>query len=421
MCDKKNKQLCDQLSYMAQYWQKQKASPYVMAYRRAVNSLAEFTAGKDQVIKITDVYQPSKNRKTGKDWEITEANIKAGRGKFPLKGVGKGVAQKIFQYLTPVKKRVNPPNYAIDGKIDEYVLALSDKLRAKKENEGKITKETNEEKQIRTLTKISFIGSATAKKLVQKNGIKNIDQLKSLAKSVKPDAKGAITFPAPRGKIKLSKNQRKMLFYHHKLRRIPREFTRMYELTTKYLIGEKFGYKGYKIVFSGSYRRGAADSGDIDFLVKGNVFTLQQMVNVLKQNKMIFDTLSKGKNDFKGMGQCPGNEDFIFRVDIMFTTNIEWYAALLHFTGNDALNRDMRMKAKELEEAKYKIGGKIVTKELPHGAILSQKGFFVRGKNNKSTGERVVNGGLKTEKQLFEILGMRYLKPTQRGTKVRVY
>jgi DNA polymerase/3'-5' exonuclease PolX len=104
-------------------------------------------------------------------------------------------------------------------------------------------------------------------------------------------------------------------------------------------------------------------------------------------------------------------KDFIFRIDIMFTNPENWTAALTHFTGSDGLNRIMRLKAQDLHEWNGK--------KFPNGAILSQKGLLVRGADNKSTKERVVPGGLKSERQLFEILGMRYLKPEQRGDKLR--
>ena len=103
--------------------------------------------------------------------------------------------------------------------------------------------------------------------------------------------------------------------------------------------------------------------------------------------------------------------DFNCDDDIMFTKPENWNAALMHFTGNDVLNRLMREKAKELREYDGK--------KYPHGAILSQKGLFVRGANNKSSGKRVIPGGLKSEKQLFDILGMKYLPPTQRGSKIK--
>ena len=134
-------------------------------------------------------------------------------------------------------------------------------------------------------------------------------------------------------------------------------------------------------------------------------------MDLLKNWGVIFDTLSEGKHDFKGLGRCPGMKDFIFRIDIMFTNPENWTAALTHFTGSDGLNRMMRLKAQDLHEWNGK--------KFPNGAILSQKGLLVRGADNKSTKERVVPGGLKSERQLFEILGMRYLKPEQRGDKLR--
>ena len=388
-----NEELCRQFTFMADYYVKKgKFMPYGMTYQKAVRALNELGTKLGRAVEIADVFVPRKNI------EITEENIKKSRGKFPIKGVGKGVAQKILQFQET-------------GSVEEYKLAKKDKLMDKKIKQGKVAAPTTTSKAVSALSKVSYIGEATAKKLVKDYGFKNVSELRKAAKIGHFDS-GAYVTKSPNGKsLKFTKNQKKMIDYHTRLKRIPRDFTKALEDTTKHLLDKKFGKNSYQIAFGGSYRRGAKDSGDIDILIKSEVFTLKEFVKLLKDWGVVFDTLSEGKDDFKGLGRCPGMKKFIFRIDIMFTKPENWNAALMHFTGNDVLNRLMREKAKELREYDGK--------KYPHGAILSQKGLFVRGANNKSSGKRLISGGLKSEKQLFDILGMKYLPPTQRGSKIK--
>ena len=88
-----NEELCRQFTFMADYYVKKgKFMPYGMTYQKAVRALNELGTKLGRSVKITDVFVPRKNV------EITEENIKRSRGKFPIKGVGKGVAQKILQF-----------------------------------------------------------------------------------------------------------------------------------------------------------------------------------------------------------------------------------------------------------------------------------------------------------------------------------
>jgi DNA polymerase/3'-5' exonuclease PolX len=382
-----NFKLCKQLTFIANYYRDRgQLMPYGITYQKAVRALNEF----NRPLKITDVFIPKKNT------EITEENIKKSRGKFPVKGIGKGIAQKILQFLN-------------SGYIDEYKLALSDKLLKKKVKQGKIKTPTKISKIIDELSKVSYIGKKTAENLVN-NGFKSIKQLESASKKGKIDKKGNTVFEAPdKTKVKLTQNQQKMLKYHSKLKRIPRKFISVFEETVRYLLNNKYGSGTYDLVFGGSYRRGAKDSGDIDIIIKSTHFNLKNFIELLEKNKLVFDTLSLGNHDFKGLGRCPGMKDFIFRIDVLFTKEVNWIAALNHYTGNDVLNRLLREKAQKIRNWEGK--------KLPYGAILSQNGLFIRNSNSVSSKKRLIKGGLKTEKQLFDILGIKYLTPTKRGTK----
>ena len=375
---KYNEELCNQLIFISKYYTKHgKHFPYGITYSKAVKGLSDFSAKNQRKIRLED-YTVSK-----------------------IKGIGKGIGKKITQYLDT-------------GVIDEYLLAKNNKLLDKKIAEGKIKPKTTTDKAVDALSQISYIGVKSATELVEKYGFTTIASLEKAVKDretrgTKQNTEGPITVTTPNGKTtKLTKNQRKMLFYHKKLKRLPRVFIKIFEETTMYLLKKTYGSTGYNVVFAGSYRRGAETSGDIDIIIKSTKFTLEQFVVLLQDWGVIFDTLTSGKSDFKGLGRCPGMKDFIFRIDILFTTTKNWIPSLTHFTGNDTLNRMMRLKAKEL---KVDSSGKV----LKHGAILSQNGLFVRAHNGKSTGVRIKPGGFKTEKALFKQLDVRYLTPTERG------
>tara|TARA_R110002074_G_scaffold254209_1_gene426273 strand:- start:17 stop:1171 length:1155 start_codon:yes stop_codon:yes gene_type:complete len=373
-----NKELCSQLIFISRYYTNHgKRFPYGITYLKAVKGLSDFSAKNQRKIRLED-YTISK-----------------------IKGIGKGIGKKITQYLST-------------GVIDEYLLAKRNKLIDKKIAEGKIKPKTTTDKAVDALSKISYIGVKSATELVEKYGFTTVASLEKAVKDSETRGKkqksdGPITIMTPNGKTtNLTKNQRKMLFYHKKLKRLPRTFIKIFEETTRHLLKKTYGTTGYDMVFAGSYRRGAGTSGDIDIIIKSTKFTLAQFAKLLKEWGVIFDTLTSGKSDFKGLGRCPGMKDFIFRIDILFTDNEKWIPSLTHFTGNDTLNRMMRLKAKEL---KADSSGKV----LKYGAILSQNGLFVRSRNGKSTGVRIKPGGFKTENALFKQLGVRYLTPTERG------
>jgi len=374
---KKNKDLCLAFTILQQYYRKIKQGFRARAYGKARQTLIDWEAEHNRKITIEDVFKPREGL------EITEETIKGPmksdgkrgnpKGKFLIKGIGKGVAWKVYQYITK-------------GKIDEVELAEQDLLEKKKIAQGKIKPKTKKEKAILELSEISFIGKTKAKSLYEDEGIRSVQQLRGLSKK--------------RLQKLLSKNQLLMLKYHEHIKeRVPRAFTEMLEKALSYLLKKTYG-KGYEVVFGGSYRRDHADSGDIDIVIKSEdsqgrknkKFTLTSFVSLLKEWGVVFETLTSGSKTFKGIGRCPGMPDFIFRIDILYARPKEWIAALVAFTGNDRLNREMRFKAQE------------------KGWKLSEKGLFERG-----TDERVVEGGLQSEEQLFDLLDMRYLEPHERG------
>jgi len=374
-----NEELCHQLIFISEYYNKKdQRIPYGIAYMKAVKALRDFSNKVKRRIKQDD-YTTLK-----------------GKHKTKIPGIGKGISKKITQYLN-------------SGIINDYTLAKNDKLLDKKIQQGKINRKNSDDTSIDLLSSISYIGKKTATILVKKYGFKTIESLKDAVKNSDETSNGTISILAPNGeKTKLNKNQQKMLKYHYYLKRLPREFIKILEETMKYLLEKTYGNNGYSVVFAGSYRRGANNSGDIDIIVKSTKFTLKQFIDLLKKWGVIFDTLSHGSSDFKGLGRCPGMKDFIFRIDILFATKENWIPALVHFTGNDILNRIMREKANNMKKSSS-------GKKLKYGAILSQNGLFERDSNGNSTGTRLRQTRFTSEKQLFSEIGMIFLKPSERN------
>ena len=189
-----NQELCRQLMFISNHYRKNKEGFYANAFRKAVYALSDLSEQLQRPIVIEDVFNPKKGM------DITEENIKNTKGSkyYPVKNVGKGITQKIFQFLQK-------------GQIDEYTLAVGNKLIDKKIGQGKVKSRKPTDQAILNLSKVSYIGTATAKDFVNNHGFKTVSQLKTSAKSGKIDKKGAVTFTSPAGKkVKLSNNQRKI-------------------------------------------------------------------------------------------------------------------------------------------------------------------------------------------------------------------
>lgn len=106
----------------------------------------------------------------------------------------------------------------------------------------------------------------------------------------------------------------------------------------------------------GSYRRGAADSGDIDVLLtlpatttaaeRKRLFTA--LCDHVLADGYVTDTLAKGDKKFLGycrIGAPGAARAHARRLDLLMTPKEEYAYALLYFTGSDRFNVAMRQKA----------------------------------------------------------------------------
>ena len=271
------------------------------------------------------------------------------------KGIGKGIFKKWVQLRDT-------------GSIEDVELANEGKLLTKKIKAGKIKPISEKDKIIQKFEVISWIGKSTAKKLY-KQGYRSLADLEAKPSSI------------------LNKNQRIMLEYYRKLKPIPRSFiTKFGHELNKIIVS-----KNYQLLLGGSYRRGKATSGDIDIVVESTEFKLKDLVHLLKEHDIIIEELSHGKSEYKCIAQNTNSRSRrLFRLDILFATKASWPAAILAYTGNAALNREMRLVAKE------------------KGMKLSQHGLY-----KTKTSKKPMN--LRTEKAIFEKLGYTYKPPKKRG------
>ncbi|KAF2472258.1 uncharacterized protein BDR25DRAFT_333623 [Lindgomyces ingoldianus] len=167
---------------------------------------------------------------------------------------------------------------------------------------------------------------------------------------------------------------------------------------------------GFQVTVMGSYRRGAKDSGDIDMIIT------KPGANISVLRTVVFDTLiprlfaagflkcalatSHRTNDgtkWLGASCLPGSEIWR-RLDLLLVPEEEMGAALIYFTGNDIFNRSLRLLASK------------------KGMRLNQKGLYkdvIKGKNREKLNEGTLVES-KSEKKIFEILGVPWRAPTER-------
>lgn len=126
----------------------------------------------------------------------------------------------------------------------------------------------------------------------------------------------------------------------------------------------------------GSFRRGAASSGDIDMLVLGNdPRDLERFVEELKRIGYLTEILAQG--DKKCLGICRLSGGVARRLDLLLTPPEEWGYAILYFTGSDTFNVSFRSRALELGYTLNEHGMKPIRDGVPPcPPCLTEKAIF---------------------------------------------
>jgi DNA polymerase IV len=209
-------------------------------------------------------------------------------------------------------------------------------------------------------------------------------------------------------RVDLSENQRIGLEHYDDFdTRIPREqVTALGEVVKKAVAAID---PGVEAIIGGSYRRGAATSGDIDFIITkpGTLSShellpfLSELVSQLTNDGFLVAALAEPRSGSgsKWHGACvlPGNPIWR-RIDFLVVPEAELGAALIYFTGDDIFNRSMRLLSSR------------------KGLRLNQRGLYkdvMRGPGRMKLSEGMLVEGA-DEKRIFEILQVPYRPPEQR-------
>ena len=136
----------------------------------------------------------------------------------------------------------------------------------------------------------------------------------------------------------------------------------------------------------GSYRRGEKKIGDIDILTTR---PLHSVIAALDRADYIKSTFAEGDEKFSGVVCLPGTSMYR-KIDIMHTTAASKPFAMLYLTGDAVQNILMRKQAKRRK------------------LVLSQHGL------KHSSSHKYVEG-IRTEKDIFDYLGLEWRDPTERS------
>ena len=223
-------------------------------------------------------------------------------------------------------------------------------------------------------------------------------------------ANGYRTLNDIESKAQLTVNQRAGLEHYDDFQqRIPRDEVREHEVLMKQILSEVSPH--LQCTVGGSYRRGAADSGDIDFLVTSPKLDTDVLKNLVfdelipRLNKIGYIkqnlTLNKTRRGTKwfGAASLPGSAGPWRRIDIMVAPWQEIGAAMLHWTGNDLFNRSMRLLARK------------------KGMTLNEHGLWrdvIRGEQQKKLTQGILVEA-HDEKKIFAALGVPWRPPEERN------
>lgn len=185
-------------------------------------------------------------------------------------------------------------------------------------------------------------------------------------------------------------------FYEAGIQRIPRAEMIQHE---KVLLGSLVGGLSGTIV--GSYRRGAANSGDVDMLVtypagsdeKAAQKAFQAFVAELVRKEYVVAKLVSGTK--KWMGYIQLDHDSVpRRLDLLLTPPDQFAYALLYFTGSDRFNVAFRSHCLSLGYTLNEHTMKPTKKGEEKGVPLPP--------------------AMNSEKDIFDFVGLKFVLPTER-------
>ena len=209
-------------------------------------------------------------------------------------------------------------------------------------------------------------------------------------------------------KVELSKNQRIAIEHLDDFQnRIPREEMDQHNEFVCKTVSKIDPW--IQCIIGGSYRRGAQDCGDIDFIMTKPHCPIETLRNMMLDSVIphlfmkgylkvgLANTRRDDGSKWHGASVLPGNAVWR-RIDFLFVPWDELGAAMIYFTGNDIFNRSIRLLASK------------------KGMRLNQHGLWkdvIRGKNREQLTEGSLVEG-RDEKRIFELLGVPWRPPEHR-------
>ena len=281
------------------------------------------------------------------------------------------ISEAKFQIISgdQAKKELKGVGAGTSTRIDEIL-----KTGTLKELEEEIVL-TEKDKIINLFTEITGVGEVRANEYYSL-GIKTIPQLK---KAIKDSI------------VKSTHHIDVGLKYFDKFKeRIPYDEIASLGKRMKNVILKE--YPDLIIEICGSHRRKMEFSGDIDVLITRKLNSsvnspLKNIVKILQNDDFLIDDLTTS-GDTKYMGVTIGGK----RIDIRYIEYESFYPALLYFTGSMTTNKLMRTIA------------------LEKGYTLNEYGIY----KLTLSGEKGEVIKVNSEKEIFDILGIVYLKPEER-------
>ena len=248
------------------------------------------------------------------------------------------------------------------------------------------------------LTQISGIGAVKANELYTKYNIRTVAELLGLFES--------------NPKL-FTKEQSATLRYIDDLyvdreklvkRRIPRQ---LIDKVNKYLCKVVAKLSGDNVfVITGSYRRKAQESGDIDLLIKScenNEKVLKELIKILKASNVLLQDGEKGSGvkKYRGLAKIPGFP--VVSMDILYSSPKEYPFALLYFTGSKSFAEIFRAYVNSLGYSINEFG------------ITYNEGAKKDRPISKADIERKLGKDtIDTEKDIFNFFGFDYIEPEDR-------
>jgi DNA polymerase/3'-5' exonuclease PolX len=238
------------------------------------------------------------------------------------------------------------------------------------------------------LLKVHGIGPVKAKELLDM-GIRSIAELRD---AFRKDPK-----------LLNDTQQLGLTYYEAGIQRIPRKEMEAHE--ARLLSSLPPGLTGTIV---GSYRRGAADSGDVDMLVtyapefgeKHATKAFGALVEKMTQMNYVVAKLAGGAKKWMGYITLPGEGAIPRRLDLLLTPPSEFAYALLYFTGSDRFNVAFRRHCLDL-------------------------GYTLNEHTMKPTAKGLAAGVrsvpvMTEEKDIFDFVSLRFVLPTERANSAQI-